>query len=148
MVPEALARALAGIRVLALEQAVALPFATKHLADLGADVIRVQSYERVRPADVSNIELTRSKRQIGLNLAADGGPALFLRLAAVCDVVAHNFTPRVVRRFGIDYEGVRAVNDDVIVCVAHRLRGNRPLGRTAALRPGCRGRRRLQPARG
>jgi len=137
MVPEALGRALAGVRVLALEQAVALPFATKHLADLGADVIRVQSYERVRPADVSNIELTRSKRQIGLNLAAEGGPELFLRLAAASDVVAHNFTPRVVRRFGIDYEGVRAVNDDVIYVSLTGFGTTGPWGERPLFGPGA-----------
>ena len=88
MSSDALEGALAGVRVLALEQAVALPIATRHLADLGAEVIRVQSYERVRAADPSSIELTRSKQQVGLNLAAEGGPELFLRLAARIAIVA------------------------------------------------------------
>ncbi|MCK9494321.1 MAG: CoA transferase, partial [Dehalococcoidia bacterium] len=60
MLPVGLTDALAGVRVLALEQAVALPIATRHLAQLGADVIRVQSYERARATDQSGIELTRS----------------------------------------------------------------------------------------
>ena len=105
-------RALRGIRVLSLEQAVALPFATRHLADLGADVIRVQSHRR--PAPGSEPDLTRNKRQLAIDLSARGGPELFLRVAARCDVVAHNFTPRVTRRFGIDFEGVRAVHPEVI----------------------------------
>jgi crotonobetainyl-CoA:carnitine CoA-transferase CaiB-like acyl-CoA transferase len=106
-------RPLAGIRVLSMEQAAALPFATRHLADLGAEVIRVQSHRRGAAPSVE-ADLTRNKRQLAIDLAAAGGPEAFLRVAAGCDVVAHNFTPRVMRRFGIDYEGVRRVRPDVI----------------------------------
>ena len=114
MIPDALTGALTGVRVLSLEQAVALPFATRHLAELGAEVVRVQSFERARPASLSALDLTRPKRQLGLNLAAEGGPELFRRLAASSDVVAHNFTPRVVTKFGIDYESIRAINERAI----------------------------------
>lgn len=114
MIPEALSGALSGVRVLSLEQAVALPFATRHLAELGADVIRVQSHRRTKPGGLSALDLTRSKRQLGLDLDNEGGPELFRRLAAECDVVAHNFTPRVVHKFGIDYESIRALRPDVI----------------------------------
>jgi len=102
-----------GIRVLAMEQAVALPAATRQLADLGAEVIRVQAPQRARGEDGPN-SLTRNKRMVGIDLGADGGAELFLRLAAEVDVVCHNFTPRVVQKFGIDYESVRAVNPTVI----------------------------------
>ncbi len=101
-----------GTRVLSLEQAVALPFATRHLADLGAEVIRVQSHRRRAPP--AEPDLTRNKLQLAIDLAATSGPETFLRVAAQCDVVAHNFTPRVVRRFGIDDAGVRARNPEVI----------------------------------
>ena len=103
-------RPLRGIHVLSMEQAAALPFATRHLADLGADVIRVQSHRRA----AGRGELARDKRQLSIDLAAPGGPELFLRVAERCDVVAHNFTPRVMRRYGIDYAGVRAVNPRVV----------------------------------
>ena len=106
-------RPLAGIRVLSMEQAAALPFATRHLADLGADVIRVQSHRRPAP-DTYDIELTRSKRQLAIDLAAPGGPEVFRRVAAACDVVCHNFTPQVVRKFGIDYDSLRALRPDLI----------------------------------
>jgi crotonobetainyl-CoA:carnitine CoA-transferase CaiB-like acyl-CoA transferase len=102
------------VRVLSMEQAVALPYATRHLADLGADVIRVQSHKRGNPAAGFDIDLTRNKRQLAIDLNGPDGAAIFLRVAAACDVVAHNFTPRVVRRFGIDYPDVRAVRPDVI----------------------------------
>jgi crotonobetainyl-CoA:carnitine CoA-transferase CaiB-like acyl-CoA transferase len=60
--------------------------------------------------------LFRNKQLVGLDLSAPHGPELFLKLAANCDVVAHNFTPRVMRKFGIDYDGVKAVNKRVIYC--------------------------------
>ena len=106
---------LRGIRVLAMEQAAALPYATRHLVDLGADVIRVQSPAR---SAVGVIEpgLLRGKRMLGLNLDVAGGPAAFLRVAARCDIVAHNYTPRVMRKYGIDFACVRAANPDVIYC--------------------------------
>jgi benzylsuccinate CoA-transferase BbsF subunit len=106
-------RPLAGVRVLSMEQAAALPFATRHLADLGADVIRVQSHKRPAP-DSYDIEFTRNKRQLAVDLAAPGGPDVFRRVAAACDVVCHNFTPQVVRKFGIDYESLRALRPDII----------------------------------
>ena len=106
-------RPLAGVRVLSMEQAAALPFATRHLADLGADVIRVQSHRRPAP-DTYDIELTRSKRQLAIDLAAPAGPEVFRRVAAACDVVCHNFTPQVVRKFGIDYASIRALKPDII----------------------------------
>jgi crotonobetainyl-CoA:carnitine CoA-transferase CaiB-like acyl-CoA transferase len=96
-----------------MEQAAALPFATRHLADLGADVIRVQSHKRPAP-DSYDIEFTRNKRQLAIDLAAPGGPDVFRRVAAACDVVCHNFTPQVVRKFGIDYESLRALRPDII----------------------------------
>jgi crotonobetainyl-CoA:carnitine CoA-transferase CaiB-like acyl-CoA transferase len=104
---------LAGVRVLSMEQAAALPFATRHLADLGADVIRVQSHRRPAP-DSYDIELTRNKRQLGIDLTAPGGPEVFRRVAAGCDVVCHNFTPQVVRKFGIDYDSLRTLRPDII----------------------------------
>ena len=137
MLPDALAGTLKGVRVLSLEQAVALPFATRHLAHLGAEVIRVQTPERARPIEQSSIELIRSKRQVGVNLGAEGGPETFLKLASACDVVAHNFTPRVVRKFGIDYEGVRAVNEDVIYVSLTGFGTTGPWGERPLFGPGA-----------
>lgn len=106
-------RPLEGIRVLSLERGAALAFTTRHLAGLGAEVIRVDSHRR---ADVPEpgADLLRSKRRIGLDLETEGGPALFRRVAAGCDVVAHDLRPDEVRQFGIDYATVRAGNSDVV----------------------------------
>lgn len=99
--------------MLSLEQAVALPVATRQLADLGAEVIRVQAPQRARRPSGPD-DLTRNKRQLGIDLNVQGASELFLRLAAAVDVVCHNFTPRVVTKFGIDYEAVRRVHPGVI----------------------------------
>ncbi|MEO6398185.1 MAG: CoA transferase [Tepidiformaceae bacterium] len=124
-----------GIIVLAMEQAVALPFATRHLADLGAEVIRVQSHKR-REGGLGQIDLTRNKRQLAIDFAAPGGPEAFLRVAAKADIVAHNYTPRVVRRFGIDYERVKAVNPSVIYLSLTGFGTSGPWGERPLFGPG------------
>ncbi|MGE3074073.1 MAG: CaiB/BaiF CoA transferase family protein [Dehalococcoidia bacterium] len=127
---------LAGIRVLAMEQAVALPVGTRHLADMGADVIRVQSHARRVPS-LAEIDLTRNKRQLALDLTVDGAAETFLRVAANCDVVAHNYTPRVVRQFGIDYEAVRKVNPEVIYVSLTGFGTTGPWGERPLFGPGA-----------
>jgi benzylsuccinate CoA-transferase BbsF subunit len=128
---------LAGIRVLSMEQAAALPFATRHLADLGAEVIRVQSHNRPGGAPGIEADLTRSKLQLAIDLAKPGGPEAFLKVAARCDVVAHNFTPKVMRRYGIDYEGVRAVNPAVIYVSLTGFGSTGPWGEKPLFGPGA-----------
>lgn len=105
---------LAGLRVLSMEQAAALPFASRHLADLGAEVIRVQSHRR--GGYLLEPSLFRNKRMVGLDLSKPGGPEAFRALARACDIVAHNYTPRVMRKYGIDFEAIAALNPRVIYC--------------------------------
>jgi len=106
---------LAGIRVLSMEQAAALPFATRHLADLGAEVIRIQSHAR-GTALLQDIHYFRNKKSVGLDLSKAAGRDVFGAIARNVDVVAHNFTPRVMRQFEIDFDRIRQLNDDVIYC--------------------------------
>lgn len=129
-------RPLAGVRVLSMEQAAALPFATRHLADLGADVIRVQSHKRPAP-DSYDIELIRSKRQLAIDLASPDGPEVFRRVAASCDVVCHNFTPQVVRKFGIDYDAIRARRADIIYLELTGFGTDGPWSRRPLFGPGA-----------
>ncbi len=128
---------LAGVRVLSMEQAAALPFATRHLADLGAEVIRVQSHNRPAPPPSVEADPTRNKRQLAIDLSLPGGPAVFLKVAAACDVVAHNFTPRVMRRYGIDYAGVRALNPKVVYVSLTGYGTNGPWGERPLFGPGA-----------
>lgn len=106
---------LKGIRVLAMEQAVALPFTTRHLADLGAEVIRVQSHKRAVRLE-QPLAYYRNKHTVGLDLSMPEGPEVFRALAAQCDIVAHNYTPRVMEKFGLDFASIRAVQPRVIYC--------------------------------
>lgn len=133
----AMDRPLAGIRVLSMEQAAALPFATRHLADLGAEVIRVESHGRARPPALSESDLLRNKLRLGIDLGAEGGPELFRRVAAQVDVVAHNFTPRVMRKYGIDFEGIRAVNPDVVYVSITGFGTTGPWGERPLFGPGA-----------
>lgn len=130
-------RPLEGIRVLSMEQAAALPFAMRHLADLGAEVIRVESHARARPPTVTETDLARNKRRWGLDLGAEGAPELFRRVAANVDVVAHNFTPRVMRKYGIDFESIRAVNPDVVYLSITGFGTTGPWGERPLFGPGA-----------
>ena len=106
---------LEGIRILSMEQAAALPFATRHLADLGAEVIRVQSHKR--PLGVlQEIHYYRNKKMIGLDLSHPEGPEVFRQLSDGVDIVAHNFTPRVMRKYGLDFDSLSSRNKNLIYC--------------------------------
>ena len=129
-------RPLAGIRVLDLTVALSGPYATLILAGLGAEVIRVEApggsdVSRTNPPFVgrnglnfgSNTEgdlsLTtlnraRNKKSITLDLKADRGRAILMRLAAECDVLVENMSEGTTARLKVDYERVRAANPRLI----------------------------------
>jgi len=112
-------RPLDGIRVLDFTWVVAGPVATRILADLGADVIKV---ERRGAADFGDRRgglsgtLMRGKRSVVLDLNRPRGLDLARRLVAVSDVVVDNFSARVMSNLGLDYEELRRLKPDV-VCV-------------------------------
>jgi len=110
---------LAGIRVLDFTWVVAGPVTTRTLADLGADVIKVERRNAVdfgdRRGGLSGT-LMRGKHSIVLNLADARGVALARRLALASDVVIDNFSARVMPNLGLDYESLRAERSDLI-CV-------------------------------
>ena len=98
-----------------MEQAAALPFATRHLADLGAEVIRIQSHAR-SVGLLQDVHYFRNKKSVGLDLSKKEGRDVFRAIASKVDVVAPNFTPRVMRRFEIDYDQIKELNDNLIYC--------------------------------
>jgi benzylsuccinate CoA-transferase BbsF subunit len=108
---------LAGTRVLDFTWVVAGPVATRTLADLGADVIKVERRDAVdfgdRRGGLSGT-LMRGKRSIVLDLADARGVALARRLALACDVVIDNFSARVMPNLGLDHESLRAERPDLI----------------------------------
>jgi crotonobetainyl-CoA:carnitine CoA-transferase CaiB-like acyl-CoA transferase len=115
-----------GFRVLDLTRFLAGPYCTMVLAELGADVIKVERFpegdDSRRLAPKVNGESypaampNRSKRSLALDLKREEGRDLFLHLARDADLVVENFRPGVVRRLGIDYESVRAVREDILYC--------------------------------
>jgi len=114
------------VRVLDLTRLLPGPYATQLLADLGADVIKVEDtaagdYARrmsPRRGEVGAIfdAVNRGKRSVGLDLKTEGGRAAFYDLAADADVVIESFRPNVVDRLGVDYATIRERNPGVIYC--------------------------------
>jgi crotonobetainyl-CoA:carnitine CoA-transferase CaiB-like acyl-CoA transferase len=119
---------LAGITVLEVGTFLAAPFATMHLADLGARVIKVEdpaggdTVRGVGPflAGESSafVRLNRNKEDIALDLKSPEGVEVFRRLAAAADVVVENLRPGTMRRLGLGYEDLRELNRSLIYASA------------------------------
>jgi CoA:oxalate CoA-transferase len=109
---------LAGVRVLDFGIWRPVPSATALLADLGADVIKVEppGGDPMRAFPGLFRELARHKRSVVLDLRTPGGRERALALAADADAVLEGFRPGVAERLGIGYEAVRAVNPAVVYC--------------------------------
>ncbi|MCC7463372.1 MAG: CoA transferase, partial [Gammaproteobacteria bacterium] len=115
---------LEGITVLDLSRQLPGPVATQILADFGADVIKVEDtgrgddFRHVAPlkngVSTRHMMINRNKRGLAIDLKATEGRSLFLKLAARADVVFEQFRPGVVKRLGIDYDAVRAVNPRIV----------------------------------
>lgn len=108
---------LRGVRVLAFESAFSLPAGTRTLAEMGADVVRVGRPARnARSSGYITVVDGGAllKQSLALDLATDAGRALARELAAKADIICNNFRPRVMRRYGLDYDSVRALKPDII----------------------------------
>ena len=106
-----------GITVLDLGFAVAGPWGTQVLADLGADVIKVNSFTDVWwHASHVSFSCNRGKRSIAVNLKEPRGLAILHRLVERADVVQHNMRPQAAAKLGIDYESLRRVNPAIVYC--------------------------------
>jgi itaconate CoA-transferase len=117
---------LAGVSVLAFEQAIALPFATFALAEMGADVIKIErpgSGDVVRGWDRAVLGLSTGfvwvnggKRDIAVDVRTEEGRRIIRQLAARADVFAENFAPGVADRLGLGYRDLAAGNPGLIYC--------------------------------
>jgi len=115
-----------GVRVLDLTRLLPGAMATLHLADMGADVIKVEDTEagdysramgRVREGMSDSFRLlNRNKRAMRLDLKQARGREAFLKLAEHADVVVESFRPGVVAKLGVGYDPVSAVNPRVVYC--------------------------------
>lgn len=122
-------KALEGVRVVDFTHFIAGPFATMVMADMGADVIKVESPGRgdeFRHYPPVHAELpaqgapylwsNRNKRSAALNMKTPEGLAVVRELVAKADVVVENFSTGVMERFGLDYESCRKLNPKLIYC--------------------------------
>jgi itaconate CoA-transferase len=117
---------LEGLRVVALEQAVAAPFCSRQLADLGADVVKVErpdggDFARGYDGALNGTSayfawLNRGKRSVALDLKRDEGRERCSQLLARADVFVHNLAPGAVERLGFGYEDLLAANPGLIWC--------------------------------
>jgi crotonobetainyl-CoA:carnitine CoA-transferase CaiB-like acyl-CoA transferase len=109
---------LEGIRVVDLTRARAGPTAVRQLADMGADVVKVEAREEVEGDSTALgfdfLNLHRNKRSITLDLKHPRAIEVLKRLVSTADVVIENFRPDVKRRLGIDYEALSAINPRLI----------------------------------
>lgn len=120
-------RPLAGLRILELGVGAVVPEAASLLALFGAEVIKVESMVRVDFLrqmglagfmDVNNCstfnQLNLGTTSVAIDMSQEEGVALVHRLAATCDIVMENMRGGIVKKWGLDYESVRAIRDDVI----------------------------------
>jgi CoA:oxalate CoA-transferase len=117
---------LANIKILDLTRFVAGPFCTQLLADMGAEVIKIESADRgdetrhqgaaVNGESWYFVGLNRNKKSLTLDLKSKEGKEIFRRLAEDADVVVENFRPGVMRNFGFDYENLSKINPRIIYC--------------------------------
>ncbi len=127
---------LAGLRVIDLTQAMAAPFCTMNLADMGADVIKVEppGGEPTRqpgPAQKNGhsgtfMAVNRGKRSLTVDLRRPEGVEIVHRLARVSDVFVQNYRPGVAERLGVGWEQLRLVNPRLIYCAISGFGGTGP----------------------
>jgi len=123
---------LEGVRIIEMGQLIAIPFAMKMLADMGAQVIRLESVARlesyrsdsVYQNDISGefwnkganfYEQNRNKLGVTLDLSKPEGLQVLRNLVSIADVFSENFTPRVIKNFGLEYEDLRKIKPDIIM---------------------------------
>ncbi len=115
-----------GVRVLDLSRVLAGPFCSMILADLGAEVIKVEAIgggdqTRTIPPFVNGeshyfLAINRNKSSVALDARSEAGRDILLKLAMQCDVVLENFRPGVMDRLGLSYEKLRALKPQIIMC--------------------------------
>jgi crotonobetainyl-CoA:carnitine CoA-transferase CaiB-like acyl-CoA transferase len=133
---------LAGVRVVDLTSVIMGPFATHILADMGADVIKVESpegdtfrgYRPYRHKGMSGpfLHLNRNKRSIVLDLKTAKAKAALDRLIETADVFVHSLRPNAIAKLGYGAERVRGLRPDIVYCGAYGFGAAGPYGEKAA----------------
>ena len=121
------ASALSGMVVLDLTQIMAGPYCTMTLADMGADVIKVEqpngggANRRMGPPFIKDwsagfLALNRNKRSLAVDLRSEDGQAMFKKLVETADAVVENFRPGVMERLGLGYDALAAIRPSLVYC--------------------------------
>jgi len=115
---------LQGVNVLDLTNVMAGPYCTMVLGDMGARIVKIENFPegdasrrfdpKVNGESYCYAVLNRGKKSVALDMKDPRGKAILLELAARADVVVENFRPGVVKKLGLDYEAIRALNPGVI----------------------------------
>lgn len=134
-------KALSGLRVLDLTHMLSGPYATMMLADLGAELIKVEPPQRgegtrrlladspaysMKGMGPYYLTLNRNKKSVTLNLKSEEGLSLFYRLVETADIVVDNFSVGVTQRLKIDYEHLKSVNPKIITASITGFGGSGP----------------------
>jgi crotonobetainyl-CoA:carnitine CoA-transferase CaiB-like acyl-CoA transferase len=133
---------LGGIRVLDFTNVIMGPFATHILADMGADVIKIESpegdsfrsYRPNRHAGMAGgfLHLNRNKRSVRLDLKTEADREVLDRLIATADVFVHSLRPKAIEKLGYSYARVRSLKPEIIYCGAYGFGANGPYRDKAA----------------
>lgn len=117
---------LAGIKVLDLSRVLAGPLGSMQLADLGAEVVRIEAPEGkddirhwwpfVDEESTYYLSANRNKKSVTLNLKQEEGKALFKKMAAKADVIIENFKTGTMDRLGLGYDVLKRQKEDLILC--------------------------------
>ncbi len=115
-----------GYRVLDITQHIAGPTVTRLMAEMGAEIIKVEMLPYGDPTRLGefrrdkrsglNVQHNRGKKSICLDVKSEQGKRILKELVTKCDVVLENFAPGVVARLGLDWETVRSLNPTVVMC--------------------------------
>lgn len=133
--------ALSGLKVLDLSRLLPGPFCTMLMADLGADVIKVEEpgkgdYLRWWPPLIGgqsgfHLALNRNKRSVTLNLKDPGGRAVFQKLVSKADVVLESFRPGVMSKLGLGFAELEKINPRLVYCAISGYGADGPLAARA-----------------
>ena len=132
--------ALEGMKVLDLTQIMAGPYCTMMLADMGADVVKVEKpnggddTRRMGPPFIEGesaafLGINRNKRSIVIDLRSDAGRELAQRMARESDILVQNFRPGAIERMGLGYEQVREINPAIVYCTISGFGATGPYAR-------------------
>ncbi len=131
-----MAGALEGLKVLDLSRHLAGPFAAMTLADLGADVIKIEPPGRGddtrgyppfwNGVSCYYLSANRNKRSMTLNLQSEAGADILKKMAVDADILIHNFRSGTMERFGLGYETLREINPGLIYCAVSAVGSDGP----------------------